>query len=239
MNASTSSFLFPLYSERKSVFQNEKSFIKDNRIEYRRSDGIRMGFDPYAPGIAETYGSPGETDPDGFNPYKKKAGPGIYGGNVKRDENGNMIMGRQYQDHNSRPGPVYDGNGYSLMSRAIHEGEHKVLELLKASPDLKNEISTGGARPLHTCAMSRKGKGSTQILIDAGADIHALDTYHYNALHRMASNDFDIEGVALVRAGLDPNFIPEGADLSPIGVARISRAKKFLAAMKLLDHYDA
>ncbi len=101
--------------------------------------------------IAAKYGLPGSTDPEGFDPYADTVGPGIYGGSVQRNSNGEIIIGEQYQNHNHRPGPVYDGKGYSLMSRAIHMGESKVKELLNEYPNLKNEISTGGARPLHVC----------------------------------------------------------------------------------------
>jgi hypothetical protein len=48
-------------------------------------------------------------------------GPGIYGGRVKRDEKGNVIIGRQYQNHNPTPGPVYDGTGYTDMSKALSQ----------------------------------------------------------------------------------------------------------------------
>jgi len=209
-----------------------------NNEEHYHSDGVKITYDPYAPGIAENYGLPGSTDPDGFDPYADTVGPGIYGGSVQRDENGNVIIGEQYQNHNHRPGPVYDGRGYSLMSRAIHAGEDKVRALLRDFPELKEEISTGGARPLHICGMSKQGQLSTQALIDAGADLNALDTYYYNALHRMASNDLQVGGAALVQAGLDPNFRPDGADSTPIEIARRSRAIKFLMAMQRLGHYD-
>ncbi len=165
-------------------------------------------------------------------------GPGIYGGSVLRDDKGEVLIGQQYQNHNSRPGPVYDGKGYSLMSRAIQYGPSKVQEILNDVPSLKEEISTGGARPLHVCGMSKKGQLSTQVLIDAGADMYALDTYNYNALHRMASNNLEIGAEALVKAGMDPNHTPEGSDCSPIDIARRSRAIQFLMVMQRLGHYD-
>jgi ankyrin repeat protein len=117
-------------------------------------------------------------------------------------------------------------------------GGEKVKEVLKDYPLLKDEISTGGARPLHVCGMSKKGQLATQVLIDAGADMNALDTYNYNALHRMASNDLAIGGEALVRAGMDPNYKPPQADSTPIDIARRSRAISFLMAMQKLGHYD-
>ena len=183
-------------------------------------------------------GLPGSTDPEGFDPYADTVGPGIYGGSVKRDENGEIVIGEQYQNHNHRPGPAYDGKGYSLMSRAIHMGEAKVREVLKGHPYLKDEISTGGARPLHVCGMSKKGQLATQAVVNAGADINALDTYNYNALHRMASNDLHIGGEVLVKAGMDPNYKPPEAVSTPIDIARRSRAINFLMTMQKLGHYD-
>ena len=213
--------------------------MASSNTDYYRKDGVRIVHDPYAPGMAEKYGLPDLTDPDGFDPYADTVGAGIYGGSVQRnEEDGTIVMGPQYQNHNSQPGPVYDGTGYSFMSKAIHAGPETVKQVLHDFPELKNEISTGGARPLHICGMSRKGQLSTQVLIDAGADIHALDTYNYNALHRMASNNLEIGGEALVQAGLDPNDRGQ-ADSSPIDIARQSRAIQFLMAMQKLGHYDS
>lgn len=206
---------------------------------YYRKDGVRITFDPYAPGIAEKYGLPGRTDSDGFDPYADTVGAGIYGGSVKRDETtGEVVIGQQYQNHNHRPGPVYDETGYSFMSRAIHAGPDTVVKVLKDFPNLSMEVSTGGARPLHVCGMSEKGQHATQVLIDAGADIYDQDTYGYTALHRMASNNLAVGGEALVRAGQDPNAAMEGADSTPIGIAKSSRALQFLMKMQELGHYD-
>jgi hypothetical protein len=209
-----------------------------NGQEYHRKDGVKITHDPYAPGMAAQYGLPGNTDPDGFDPYADTVGPGIYGGSVKRDEQGNVVIGEQYQNHNQVPGPVYDGTGYSLMSRAIHMSADKVKEIIKDYPELKEEVSTGGARPLHVCGMSKKGQHSTKTLIEAGADIYVQDTYGYTALHRMASNNLPVGGEALVSAGHDPNKPIPGADSTPIEIARRSRAIQFLMKMQELGHYD-
>merc|ERR1719245_577851 len=108
-------------------------------------------------------------DPDGFDPYADTVGAGIYSGNVKRDEQGNILIGKQYQNHNKQPGPIYDGTGYTPMAKAIHTGKAKnVVALLEAHPEMVNEISTGGATPLHTAGMSHKGQMVTQTLIDYG-----------------------------------------------------------------------
>mmetsp|Transcript_31105 Transcript_31105/g.51376 ORF Transcript_31105/g.51376 Transcript_31105/m.51376 type:complete len:212 (-) Transcript_31105:62-697(-) len=203
--------------------------------DYYRTDGVRILHDPYAAGVAEKYGIPGRTDKEGFNPYADTVGAGIYGGSVKRDEVGNVLLGQQYQNHNRSKGPVYDGNGYSLMSRAIHAGPNMVQKLVSDFPELKEEVSTGGARPLHMCGMSRQGQESAQILIDAGADIYARDTYGYTALHRMGSNDLAIGGEALVKAGMDPGDAT-GADESPLEIAKLARSRNFIQTMNQLGY---
>eukprot|EP00121_Abeoforma_whisleri_P014720 Awhi_evm1s13577 len=203
-----------------------------------RKDGVRITHDPYAPGMAEKYGIPGSTDPEGFDPYADTVGAGIYGGSVKRDETtGEVVIGKQYQNHNSRPGPVYNGKGYSFMSRAIHKGPETVKRVLEDFRGLQEEISTGGARPLHMCGMSQRGQLATQALVDAGADIYAQDTYGYTPLHRMASNNLAIGGEVLVKAGQDPNASMEGADMSPIEIAKQSRAVQFLRKMQEIGYY--
>lgn len=74
---------------------------------------------------------------------------------------------------------MYDGQGYTEMANAIHKGPAAVQALLAAAgPNAKeaaNEVMTGGATPLHTCGMSRTGQKSTGMLIEAGADIEAID----------------------------------------------------------------
>merc|ERR1712151_115382 len=169
--------------------------------EYYRSDGVRITHDPYAPGMAAKYGRPGNTDPDGFDPYADSVGAGIYGGNVLYDKDGNVVIGQQYQNHNPRPGPIYAKTGYTDMSKALHEGPAAVSALLDKDPTLVSEISTGGAQPLHMCGMSRRNQESTSVLIKAGADIEALDTYGYTPLHRMASNNLAVGAEALLAAG--------------------------------------
>ena len=64
--------------------------------DYYRHDGVRITHDPFAPGMAEKYGTPGKTDNEGFDPYADSVGAGIYGGIVKRHpETGEIVIGRQ------------------------------------------------------------------------------------------------------------------------------------------------
>ena len=137
---------------------------------YYRKDGVRITHDPHAPGMSEKYGRPGETDAEGFDPYADSVGPGIYGGIVKRDGSGQIVVGRQYQNHNPRPGPVYAGGGYTPVTQALRSPA-QLAQLLDRFPDLVNDVSTGGAQPLHNCGMSAANQEQAALLISRGADI--------------------------------------------------------------------
>lgn len=199
--------------------------------EYYRRDGVRIQHDPHAPGMASKYGKPGKTDPDGFDPYRDSVGPGIYGGNVLYDKDGHVVEGKQYQNHNPRPGPVYAGTGYTDMSKALHAGPEAVRSLLKEDPTLIEEVSTGGARPLHMCGMSSVNQRSTAVLINAGAKVEALDTYGYTPLHRMASNNLGIGADALLSGGADVNG-RGGCDQTPMQIAIASRANAVIRVLR-------
>ena len=157
-------------------------------------------------------------------------GAGIYGGNVKRDAAGNTIIGQQYQNHNPTPGPVYDGTGYSPMSRALRAGEAALEALLQQDPSLVNEISTGGATPLHMCGMSQTNQQQTAYLIGKGAAVEAEDTYGFRPLHRMASNNLAVGARALLEAGADVNALSGGH--TPLRVAMAYRAWDVIAVLR-------
>eukprot|EP00596_Hydrurales_sp_CCMP1899_P006007 CAMPEP_0119034068 /NCGR_PEP_ID=MMETSP1177-20130426/1116_1 /TAXON_ID=2985 /ORGANISM="Ochromonas sp, Strain CCMP1899" /LENGTH=210 /DNA_ID=CAMNT_0006991277 /DNA_START=195 /DNA_END=827 /DNA_ORIENTATION=+ len=192
-----------------------------------RADGVKISYDPYSPGMREKYGAPGKTDDEGFNPYADSVGAGIYGGRVQRDENGEIVIGKQFQNHNSSPGPVYAGGGYTPMINALKLGEVEVGKLLDKYPDLVNEMTTGGASPLHMCGMSQQNQKVTAYLISRGANIEAVDTYGFKPLHRMASNNLAIGAEALLAAGADPGT-RTGSGESPLKVARDARATQVM-----------
>ena len=213
---------------------------------YRR-DGVRIQHDPYAPGMAAKYGAPGKTDAEGFDPYADSVGAGIYSGTVRRREtDGSVVVGAQYQNHNPRPGPVYSGGGYTPVSEAIAAFAREVdagatpdrttlAKLLDAHPDLVNDVATGGATPLHTCGMSRANQRATALIVQRGGDIEAVDTYGYTPLDRMASNNLGIGAEALLRAGADP--APEKSEFreraeSPFAIASASEAASVLDALR-------
>ena len=157
--------------------------------KYYRADGVRITHDPYAPGMAAKYGAPGQTDGEGFDPYRDSVGAGIYGGVVKRDSFGAVVIGAQYQNHNPTPGPVYANGGYTPMANALGN-DTEVSRLLDKWPDLVNDVATGGAQPLHMCGMSASNQRSTALLIAYGGDIEALDTYVMNAPQNQQFNLF-------------------------------------------------
>ncbi|KAI9000344.1 ankyrin repeat-containing domain protein [Hyaloraphidium curvatum] len=173
------------------------------------------------------------SDPEGFDPVADTVGAGIYSGKVKRDASGQVIIGEQYKRHNPHPGPVYAGGGFTDIAEAIHRGPDAVKALLERGAD-PNEIMTGGARPLHTCGMSRRGQMSTELLIKAGAEIEALDAYGYTPLHRMASNNLPVGAEALLRAGADANRRsgPPYAGETPLSIARSSGARDVVEVLK-------
>lgn len=192
--------------------------------EYYRQDGVRITHDPYQDGMEDKYGAPGQTDNEGFDPYADSVGAGIYGGKVKRDpKTGEILVGRQYQGHNPVPGPIYSGGGYTAMSEALRRGERAIAALLEKEPSLVDEISTGGATPLHMCGMGQANQGSTAYIISRGGDIEAQDTYGYRPLHRMASNNLAVGAEALLKAGAAPNARTLHGE-TPMSVARGSAA---------------
>ncbi|CAE7521683.1 secG [Symbiodinium natans] len=180
--------------------------------------------------MAEKYGTPGKTDNEGFDPYADTVGPGIYGGIVKRDAAGSVVIGRQYQNHNPRPGPVYAGGGYTPINEALRKGPAALKPLLDKYPDLANDVSTGGATPLHMCGMGRDNQHATEYLIRRGAKVEALDTYGMTPLHRMASNNLPVGARALLEAGADPHGKGQ-ARASPMEVAQDARAKEVMSVL--------
>lgn len=213
---------------------------------YRQSDGVRITHDPYAPGMAEKYGAPGKTDNEGFDPYADSVGPGIYGGRVKRDpRTGEIVIGKQYQNHNPRPGPVYAGGGYAPIAEALSNfapyhlkqynspqaaDQHRLVYLLRKYPDLVNDVTTGGAQPLHMCGMSQRNQAAVLPLVLFGADLEALDTYGMTPLHRMASNNLPEGARWLLEAGADPENRGQIGQTA-LAVARESRAGDFLKVL--------
>jgi len=224
-----------LRNNKKLSFQENKSTMAPPTAEpLIRRDGLKINYDPYAPEMVEKYGAPGNTDSEGFDPYSDSVGPGIYGGRVKRDQHGEIVIGKQYQGHNSKPGPVYAGGGYTPMSKALRFGPKAIAPLLEKYPELVNEVSTGGASPLHMCGMGADNQISTAYLIERGGDMEATDTYGYKPLHRMASNNLAIGARALLEAGANLNA-KTGRGETAISIAKEAGAMTVLKVLKEFD----
>jgi hypothetical protein len=199
---------------------------------YFRADGVRITHDPYAEGMAEKYGAPGATDAEGFDPYGDTVGPGIYGGVVRRDAAGAVVIGAQYQGHNPRPGPVYAGGGYTPTSRLLSAGDAAALAAwLDRFPELANEVSTGGATPLHVCGMSRGAAALTALVAARGGALEAEDTYGFRPLHRMASNNLAAGVRALLAAGADARATTARGETA-LQIARASHATDVIAVLE-------
>ena len=139
---------------------------------------------------------------EGLDAESDSVGPGIYGGRVQLDAFGNIEIGQQFEQHNALPGPVYAGGGYTELSQAIRTSPDAVRSLLDVQPDLAHEVTTGGATPLHVCAMSQIGQNSMALVVaarsPAAADVDAVDTWGYTALQRCATNNLPEGAKALL-----------------------------------------
>lgn len=218
-------------TRRNNNCSRSTAIIMSAAKEYYRSDGVRITHDPYSKGMAEKYGTPGNTDSEGFDPYADSVGAGIYGGIVKRDDSGEVVVGKQYQNHNPRPGPVYAGGGYSPSTLMLDDIQGKLIPLLDKYPDLVNDITTGGAQPLHMCGMSRSKQHAVNALVERGADLESLDTYGMTPLHRMASNNLAVGAKMLLDAGADV-FNTGKVGVSPMSIARDSAAHSVIEVLK-------
>lgn len=158
----------------------------------------------------------------GWNLPIDVVGAGVYGGIVKRDETGRVLIGDEWPENNVAPpahnpvhskGPYLDfskftpaNRGYAKVASLLQSGTPADLKaLFKKSPSdvdskkLANLVMTGGARPLHMCGMGRGGDTTEfiKVLIEYGADVNAKDNYEYTPMDRLSSNS--VRGNALLK----------------------------------------
>mmetsp|Transcript_12867 Transcript_12867/g.31021 ORF Transcript_12867/g.31021 Transcript_12867/m.31021 type:complete len:337 (-) Transcript_12867:940-1950(-) len=115
------------------------------------------------------------------------------------------------------------------MSQQLVDG-HGNFGSIDADPAAANEITTGGARPLHMCGMSRDNQMAAAYVIARGGDVEALDTYGMTPLHRMASNNLPIGAEALLAAGANPNNKGKIGE-TPMAVARAARGREVMEVL--------
>ncbi|KAK3239270.1 hypothetical protein CYMTET_50788 [Cymbomonas tetramitiformis] len=200
--------------------------------DYYRADGVPIQHDPCSSGSADKYGTVGHTDEAGFDAYEDTVGPGIYGGKVKRDaESGEVVYGAQYQEHNPHRAPIYAGGGYTEVSAALRRGPNELVLIFEREPSLVNEISTGGATPLHMCGMGAVNQLSTEYIVQMGGHVDAVDTYGHTALHRMASNNLPVGAEALIKAGANVSVRTAFGE-TPLQTAMQSRAVDVVRVLK-------
>ncbi len=176
---------------------------------------------------------------EGLDAESDSVGPGIYGGRVQRDASGSIIIGKQFQEHNSLPGPVYAGGGYTELSQAIRTGPDEVDRVLGSAPELAFEISTGGATPLHVCAMSAVGQQSMARLVKArnGAELDAQDTWGYTALQRCATNGLADGAKVLVEAGAS-HTRPSGLEGRGDSARQLALRLRAFGVIKVFQQYE-
>jgi hypothetical protein len=110
--------------------------------------------------------------------------------------------------------------GYTVVNRLLPDPT-KLTAFLTDFPALANEVSTGGATPLHMCGMSRRNQVAVSTLVSFGAKLEAVDTYGYTPLQRMASNNLADGARALLEAGADPMGTGRMGEV-PAQVARLN-----------------
>lgn len=171
----------------------------------------------------------------GWNLPHDVVGAGVYGGMVKRDDKGTIVVGDEWPENNlaiPAHNPVHstgpyldfakyteDNRGYSPIAHVIMAGDVEGLDAMLASQEtpshatrLANLVMTGGARPLHMCGMSRGGDASplVAVLLKHGADVNAKDNYELTPFDRLASNSVAGNRVLRDAGAMEGQRLPQG-----------------------------
>merc|ERR1719265_14152 len=173
----------------------------------------------------------------GWNLPMDVVGAGVYGGIVKRDESGKVIIGDEWPENNQCPpahnpvhskGPSLDyskftsqNRGYTKIALVIMSGSASALEDIFQKTEeserskLANLVMAGGARPLHMCGMSRGGDASDMVavLMKYGADVNAKDNYELTPIDRLASNAVRGNQLLKSRGAVSGRKLPKGQPL--------------------------
>jgi len=170
----------------------------------------------------------------GWNLPMDVVGAGVYGGVIKRDAKGKIVVGDEWPENNVAPpahnpvhsrGPYLDfskftpeSRGYARICTLVMDGRADEMDALLSGLDetdrrkLANLVMTGGARPLHMCGMGRAEDRtkSIQVLLNHGADVNAKDNYEYTPIDRLASNSCPGKALLQSHGGLRGRQLPRG-----------------------------
>jgi len=171
----------------------------------------------------------------GWNLPMDVVGAGVYGGIVKRDAAGKIIVGDEWPEDNRAPpahnpihptGPYLDSSkytasnrGYTKIANVLQHGNADEVQSLfngiKSDAErrkLANLVMTGGARPLHMCGMSWGADASEliAILIQHGADVNAKDNYEMTPMDRLSSNSVSGNAVLLKHGAVPGRTLSRG-----------------------------
>ena len=80
--------------------------------------------------------------------------------------------------------------------------------------------------------MSQRGQHSAQLLIDAGADLEALDSWGYTAIQRAATNGLEVGAEALIRAGAS-HTRPSGLEQKGESARALARRLRSFSVLKV------
>ena len=111
----------------------------------------------------------------------------------------------------------------------------------RSQPELAFEVTTGGATPLHVCAMSPRGQHSMKILLQARAaaeaDVDAIDTWGYTALQRCATNNVATGAQALLDAGAD-HLRPSGLEGRGDSARQLARRLRAFSTLRAFQQHE-
>lgn len=170
----------------------------------------------------------------GWNLPMDVVGAGVYGGVVKRDPAGKIVVGDEWPENNLAPpahNPIHstgpyldftkytqDSRGYTTIALLLMDSRVRELDALLGGENeaqrrkLANLVMTGGARPLHMCGMGRGGDSSKaiEVLIKHGADVNAKDNYEMTPMDRLSSNSVGGNAILRSHGGVSGKRLPRG-----------------------------
>jgi ankyrin repeat protein len=100
---------------------------------------------------------------------------------------------------------AYAPDGFTALGLASFFGHREAVEVLLAAGARVNDASRNAMHvsPLHS-ALAGSDPGIVHLLLDAGADVNAIQADGYTPLHEAAQNGDQAMSERLVAAGADP-----------------------------------